>query len=324
MDRTRIVLVGVVALTVLALALGAPTLTELDQEEDGGDGAGEGSPGEADSEEGGDGFTLEPGESGGTGDQLSPTPLIVAGLLLLLIIGILLLYGIGPVKVMRVFVVVVVLFVVVMTLISGLGPIEIPNIVEDVFDFRHSGLGEDTGDGDDQTTGGDETGEESGSPTSIAVSVGTLLVLVIGTLFGVAVMYRYASEGEVEGEPVPEETMSAGGSVTAETLGRAAGRASENMTDTAADNGIYEAWVEMTAELEVDNRAVRTPGEFEQAAVTAGMEREHVEELTSLFEHARYGEMPVTREHEKQALETLERIEDVYAQGDDWEVSENE
>lgn len=317
-------IIGVVALTVLALALGAPTLTELDQEEDGGDGAGEGSPGEADSEEGGDGFTLEPGASGGTGEQLSPAPLIVAGLLLLLIMGGLLLYGIGPAKMIRVFGAVVVLFLVAMTLITGLGPIDIPNIVEDIFDFSHSGLGEDTGDGDDQTAGGDEAGEESGSPTSIAVSVGTLLVLVIGTLFGVAVMYRYASENEVEGEPVPEETTSAGGSITAQALGNAAGRASENMTDTAVENRIYEAWVEMTAELEVDNRAVRTPGEFEQAAVATGMEREHVSELTELFEHVRYGEMPATREHEKQALEALERIEDIYARGDDWEVSNDE
>ena len=51
----------------------------------------------------------------------------------------------------------------------------------------------------------------------------------------------------------------------------------------------------------------------ETTAVEAGMAREDVDRLTSLFEEVRYGGESPTEEREEQALEALRRIEDEYA-----------
>jgi len=69
----------------------------------------------------------------------------------------------------------------------------------------------------------------------------------------------------------------------------------------------------MTDHLEVRDPTSSTPAEFATAAVEAGMAREHVDELTELFEAVRYGGADVTEDRERRAVEALRRIEATYA-----------
>ena len=77
-------------------------------------------------------------------------------------------------------------------------------------------------------------------------------------------------------------------------------------------NEVYRAWREMTASLDVESPETTTPREFQRAAVEAGMAREDVSVLTSLFESVRYSGLDPTEETERRAVETLRRIEASY------------
>ncbi|MFC7194900.1 DUF4129 domain-containing protein [Halosimplex aquaticum] len=68
----------------------------------------------------------------------------------------------------------------------------------------------------------------------------------------------------------------------------------------------------MTTALQVPDPATSTPGEFADAAVTAGMDEGRVDDLTDLFERVRYGDEPVSEAHERRAAETLRAIEADY------------
>jgi hypothetical protein len=69
----------------------------------------------------------------------------------------------------------------------------------------------------------------------------------------------------------------------------------------------------MTEPLSVDHPESSTAGEFAEAAVAAGMAREDVDHLTTLFAAVRYGGAEPTPERERAAVETLRRIEATYA-----------
>lgn len=100
----------------------------------------------------------------------------------------------------------------------------------------------------------------------------------------------------------------------AAAVGAAAGRAADRIDGAAdVDNEVYRAWREMTDRLDVDRPETSTPGEFAEAAVEAGLAREHVQELTRLFEDVRYGHEETTAEMEARAVSVLERIEAAYA-----------
>ncbi|MFC4438360.1 MULTISPECIES: DUF4129 domain-containing protein [Natrialbaceae] len=100
----------------------------------------------------------------------------------------------------------------------------------------------------------------------------------------------------------------------AAAVGSAAGRAADRIDEgTAVDNEVYRAWREMTALLEVERPESSTPREFADAAVDAGLERDHVEELTRLFEDVRYGDVETTAAMEERAVSVLRRIETEYA-----------
>jgi hypothetical protein len=145
----------------------------------------------------------------------------------------------------------------------------------------------------------------------VAVVVGFVLVAAAATLYGAT---GDAADEVEDAGPVEE---SDGGAVA--SVGRAAGRAAdriESATDT--DNEVYRAWQEMADRLELERPETSTPGEFEAAAVDAGMERGDVSELTRLFEEVRYGDATPTEEREQRAAETLRRIEETYTrEGDD-------
>jgi hypothetical protein len=314
MDAARLMLAGVVIITALTLAVGAPTLSELDQDDEGTGSTGEGSPGDTEAAGGEQGVEVEsPSERGETRDQLDPALLIVAGMLLALILGLTLLYGIGPVRILQVLLVVAVLFVVVMTVLSWMGSFDILPIAEDLFNLSEGGQGEDTGGGTDEAAGDGSDGGERGTDTSLAVSVVTLLLLFLTALAGVGMLYRYASRRDSD-ENGPEDSAPGGEkSIPTESLARS-GNETPGVEDPPQENGIYRAWAEMTAMLDIENTHSRTPAEVEEIAVSAGMDRSRVAELTDLFRMVRYGGVTATDQQEQAAARHLERIEETFGQ----------
>ncbi|MBX0293288.1 DUF4129 domain-containing protein [Haloarcula nitratireducens] len=96
-------------------------------------------------------------------------------------------------------------------------------------------------------------------------------------------------------------------------LGEAAGRAADRIADDAPlDNAVYRAWREMTDALAVPDPETSTPGEFQTAAVDAGMDPEDVAVLTDLFRTVRYGDRPATEERERRAEQALRNVERAY------------
>lgn len=140
------------------------------------------------------------------------------------------------------------------------------------------------------------------------------LVVVTGILIAVGVLVRttVGSSAPSPSDRTSEEEPVSG---QASAVGRAAGRAATRLETTSeADvtNEVYRAWHEMTQHLSVPNPAANTPTDFADAAVEAGMRSQDVDELTHLFEQARYSGEDVTEQHEQHAIAALRRIEDQY------------
>ena len=152
----------------------------------------------------------------------------------------------------------------------------------------------------------------SGTGTTLTdPSVLLLTGLGIALVAAVALLF-VSSSGD---DPTPEEASGESDpSADVAAVGRAAGEAADRIeSSTDVDNEVYRAWREMTAHLDVANPQSSTPAEFAGAAVEAGMDRDDVAELTSLFEAVRYGGESPTEERERRAVEALRRIEREYA-----------
>ena len=94
---------------------------------------------------------------------------------------------------------------------------------------------------------------------------------------------------------------------------RAAGRAAERIQEAnvPVDNAVYQAWLEMTGLLALDNPESTAPREFADSAIAVGLAAEDVHELTDLFTEVRYGQRdPASRE--ERALAVLRSIETTY------------
>lgn len=143
-------------------------------------------------------------------------------------------------------------------------------------------------------------------PTFAAVvAVLALVVTLLGTVLAVR---RRTSDRD---RPAPADAE--GDEAVRRAVGRAAGRAAERIEGSDdADNEVYRAWREMTELLDVSRPETNTSGEFETAAVDAGMEPADVRELTELFELVRYGGHDLDQSDERRAVELLERIETRY------------
>lgn len=79
------------------------------------------------------------------------------------------------------------------------------------------------------------------------------------------------------------------------------------------DNVISRAWLELTTAIEVDDPVVKTPGEWQTAAIEAGLDPVAVRTITRTFEAVSYGETPATaeqRERVKAALSELTQTEE--------------
>ena len=159
--------------------------------------------------------------------------------------------------------------------------------------------------------GGSGAPGSSSGTTITDPSVLLLLGLGIALVAAVALLFVSSSGAEPEteeavAEPDEEPDVAA--------VGRAAGEAADRIEETTdVENEVYRAWREMTTHLDVANPQSSTPAEFAAAAVEAGMAREDVDRLTSMFEEVRYGGESPTEEREQQALEALRRIEREYA-----------
>ncbi len=170
--------------------------------------------------------------------------------------------------------------------------------------------------GDGEPGGGDGgDGEEDIVTRELGPFLGFLVVLAMIFVGGLLLSARSSSTDE----KLPTESTDAQPdeqAAVAAAAGRAANRISADSTEDV-DNEVYRAWREMTQLLEVDRPETTTPGEFATAATEAGLEREHVDELTRLFEDVRYGHEATTAEREERAVTILRAIESAYGGGDD-------
>lgn len=140
-------------------------------------------------------------------------------------------------------------------------------------------------------------------------------------LLGIALMAMVAIVLKTGLVTDPDQVDPEGGddpTPTAVSMGRAAGRAADRLeAEDDFDNGVYRAWLDMTALLEIDNPEASTPGEFADAAAEVGLGREDANELTRLFEDVRYGGTDPTDDDERRAIAIFRRIESRYAEGEE-------
>jgi hypothetical protein len=132
--------------------------------------------------------------------------------------------------------------------------------------------------------------------------VGGFAVLFVGVA---AVLYISSGSREYVPEEEDEEEEPDVADIAA-----AAGAAAERLEarDADVDNEVYRAWWEMTQLLNVSSPETYTPGQFADAAVELGIDKEHVDALTTLFEEVRYGHQdPESRE--ERAIEVFREIE---------------
>lgn len=160
------------------------------------------------------------------------------------------------------------------------------------------------------------TGGVGNGATNVTMpSVLMFLVLGVALVGAVALLVR-SSSGDEETTPEVEAPDESDEDIAA--VGRAAGEAADRIeSESSVENEVYRAWREMTEYLNVSSPESSTPGEFAAAAVDAGMARDDVTELTSVFEEVRYGGQDASDDHERRAVDALRRIERTYAEDDE-------
>lgn len=289
MVSRRALVLAAVLVTVLALAAGAASVQDLDQVEQ--------TPGEGD---GGEGI-------GSPTDTIPPFISIPGWVLLVLFVAALVIAAIGlllmPDERRRFFrrVALVVLIGIIFLFVADVVDLAFPELEFDSESPNATEAEEPGGEGEsaEEGDGGDTT-----NPTTPFVA---LFVLLGVGLLGLLLFFRSSSDEEEE-EELDDITAR-------EAVGRAAGRAADRIDeDDPLENAVYQAWHEMTTALDIPNPSTRTPAEFKRAAIEAGLAAEDVETLTDLFREVRYGDATVTPERERQARETLRRIEAAYAE----------
>jgi len=138
---------------------------------------------------------------------------------------------------------------------------------------------------------------------------GVFLVVVVG---GIGLLVTMTGSDETF-EPVAEEEPEPDTAAFARAAGRAADRIEE--ANVSVDNAVYEAWLEMTGLLHIDDPKTTAPRDFAQSATAAGLDEADVSELTELFNEVRYGGRDAgTRED--RAVEILRDIERTYEDAD--------
>lgn len=143
---------------------------------------------------------------------------------------------------------------------------------------------------DDQGSGGG-----GGVPLAVLAGVGALLVAAVAVLL--------ASDSTATDRDTEDDTAAA--------VAAAAGRGADRIERApATDNEVYRTWREMTRLLGDDEAA--TPREFVDRATAAGIDREDAAALTDIFEAVRYGGREASPAREQDAVAVLRRIERTY------------
>ncbi|WP_436935520.1 DUF4129 domain-containing protein [Halovenus marina] len=288
-DRQTAVVMGVAALSVVAVGLAAATLSSAVSS---GDGSGSGASGAVD-------MPVNPGSGVGVGDPfLVQVIAVLAGVALLSVYAYTML---EPRKVLYfalLFGGILVVGYLLLSVLSTGDPITPQSGEQPTVNTGMEGNG----------SGGSGTdGAAPSAPTTMLVT----LLGVVGVVLFVALAFFSDSVGGIgrsESNAEPDTDRSA-------EIGEIAGRAADRIdaaTDTVTHNEVYRAWEEMVEHLDVDDPDSTTPGEFASAAVDAGMQQEDVTDLTRLFEDVRYGGQDPTDSREQQAREILRRIERRY------------
>ena len=184
-------------------------------------------------------------------------------------------------------------------------------------------VGELAGDPDPEEIGdllggnGEETDGDGEGPTDDAVTVPPSAFLLLGALGGllllaIASLRRTPTRPERVLEERDDEAHAEADVTSA--FGVAAGEIADRIEQRDSwENQVYRAWYEMTALLEVEDPATKTPADFAAAATAAGIRPADVEALTTLFEEVRYGGYEPTAEREERAIDTFRAIERRYA-----------
>mgnify|MGYP000114825383 CR=1 FL=1 len=156
---------------------------------------------------------------------------------------------------------------------------------------------------------------ESASPSSGALSPYLLGAGAFVVLIAVGLLFARSGDEDALDALGEDKDEPGGDTERLVSLGEAAGRAAAGIaaSNVETSNAVYAAWLEMTDALDVTDPETTTPGEFAEAAVEAGMEPEHVDELTRLFEDVRYGDAPVSPARAERAEAALSHIEAAYA-----------
>ncbi len=285
MVSRRALLAVAILVTIGVLGVGAATLPTLDATGSG-DGNGEnGEPG---------------GENGDPVENLVITipswivaVIFALGMVLVAVAAVVLLRD-GDTRFLRIMAIAVAVGILLLLLIE---------LVDIPFSLEEQPLNETGDESGENGDGGDGDGENGDGGDVPTTSFSALLALLIAGVVGVALFYWQTASEPDESETVPDETRN-------EAVKQAADRAADRIEQDSLENGVYQAWSEMTAALSVEQPDTRTPDEFKRAAIAAGFAREDVERLTALFQAVRYGNLPVTEEREQEAMATLRRIAD--------------
>lgn len=282
-----IALLGAVGLALAARAL--PTATRSSQQNGGGSG-------------GGGGFVSGPEEKAPAGSLDGVAQVLTTVLTVLVVVALVLALWHLYHNRQRAFALVVVALVLVggAVVLSELLPAgSTTKFVEETPIIGERGLSDPESEG----SGGSPS---SGLPGLLVV--GVFIVALLGGL-GAAYLARSDSrDGDTDQES--EERTAA-----AVALGEAAGEAADRIQrGTGADNAIYRAWGDMTELLDLTEAETKTPGEFADAAIEAGIRPGDVRELTRLFEQVRYGTATPSEEDETRAVELFRRIESTYTE----------
>ncbi len=139
-------------------------------------------------------------------------------------------------------------------------------------------------------------------PSVAAVFLAGMMIVAVVLLFSM-------TSREETFEPPEEPELEP----DAADFARAAGRAAERIEEAnvAVDNAVYQAWLEMTGLLSLDNPKSLAPQEFAEAAIEVGLAADDVYELTDLFNEVRYGGKDAETREER-AIATLRNIEKTY------------
>lgn len=171
---------------------------------------------------------------------------------------------------------------------------------------------------DADTPDPNSAGNEGSEPMGGAIPLPLVQVVFLGALgvvgslaavVGYYTLSRPANGGPVAPtEPPLDERETADGQL--EDVAAAAGRAANRIGRAESfENEIHRAWWEMTSAMSVPDPDTKTPGEFAERAIRAGMDERDVRDLTALFEDVRYGDGEPTPDEVDRAVALLERIE---------------